>query len=73
MARYSRSECVAIEDVEVVRETEKALLCAFELKNGRQELWIPKSQIHDDSEVYEEDTEGVLVIPEWLAIEKGLV
>lgn len=38
-----------------------------------QEVWIPKSQIDDDSEVYEANTEGDLIIPEWLAREKGLV
>jgi hypothetical protein len=58
-----------IEDVEAIRETDAALLC---LIAGR-EVWIPKSQIHDDSEVWGEEQEGTLVIPEWLAKEKGLV
>jgi len=35
--------------------------------------WIPKSLIHDDSEVYKRDTNGVLIIPRWLAEEKRLV
>ena len=36
---------------------------------------IPRSQIHDDSEVYDEDkhNEGKLVIPEWLAEDRGLI
>lgn len=36
---------------------------------------IPKSQIHDDSEVYDagENSEGKLVIPEWLAEDRGLL
>ncbi len=34
------------------------------------ELMIPISQIHDDSEVYELHGEGELVITEWLAGEK---
>jgi hypothetical protein len=37
------------------------------------ELWIPKSQVHDDSEVYKKGTEGKLVITAWLATQKGLV
>jgi hypothetical protein len=63
------SKTVTISNVHVVRETDKALLCSIE----GEEIWIPKSQIHDDSEVYEDGGEGDLVINEWLAIEKGLV
>jgi hypothetical protein len=63
------AETVQIQNVTVVMEKEKALLVEVE---GEQ-IWIPKSQIHDDSEVYKADTEGTLVIPEWLAKEKGLV
>lgn len=36
-------------------------------------MWIPKSQINDDSEVYAKDTEGTLIITEWIAAQKGLV
>ena len=34
------------------------------------ELMIPTSQIHDDSEVYEVPGVGELIISEWLAIQK---
>lgn len=64
----SRKDCVEIQDVTVKRETEAAILVVVE----GEEIWIPKSQIHDDSEVYEKDTEGQLVIPLWLAEAKGL-
>lgn len=62
---------VSFEDVRVVRGSSKALLCEI---NGEQH-WIPKSQIDDDSEVFDdgENAEGTLVLPEWLAVEKGLV
>lgn len=33
--------------------------------------WIPKSQIQDDSEVYEKGGEGVLVVSSWLAQQEG--
>jgi hypothetical protein len=39
-----------------------------------EEVWIPFSQIHADSEVWEDSEvgeEGKLVIPEWLATKKG--
>ena len=60
---------VTFSDVTVVRESDAALLCNIE----GEEIWIPKSQITDDSEVYKADTEGDLVITEWLAEQKGLV
>ncbi|KKN72202.1 hypothetical protein LCGC14_0413390 [marine sediment metagenome] len=62
------AEPVRISDVTVVRETDLALLCDIE----GEEYWIPKSQIHDDSEVYEDGTEGDLVISAWLAKQKDL-
>lgn len=62
-------------DVTVKAESEKgsndsgALLCLID----GEEIWIPKSQITDDSEVYETGTEGTLVVTEWIAEQKGLV
>lgn len=56
------------EDVEVKHETEMAILCVVD----GNEVWIPKSIIHDDSEVFKAGTTGRLIIPEWLAKAKGL-
>lgn len=58
-----------IENVVALRASEKALLCEVD---GKQ-VWIPQSQILDDSEVWKAADEGQLVIPMWLAEEKGLV
>lgn len=55
--------------VEAIDDTDKALLCVIDGKK----YWIPKSQIDEDSEVYKKGTDGTLIIPEWLATEKGLV
>jgi hypothetical protein len=63
------AETVQIQNVKALRETEKALLVGVE----GEEVWLPKSQIDDDSEVYKDNTEGVLVIPLWLAEKHGLV
>lgn len=61
---------VSFEDIKVVKESPKALLC---LING-EEVWIPKSQIDEDSEVWNEKTSGgTLIITEWIAKEKGLI
>lgn len=61
------SETVYLDGVRCLRQTDKALLCNYE----GEEFWIPKSQIHDDSEVTAVGDEGVLAIPSWLADEKG--
>ena len=55
----------------VIRETTNALLCEI----GDRQVWIPRSQIcFEESDIYEEgDGNGVVVIPEWLAIEKELI
>ena len=46
-----------------------ALYCDF----GDSKVWIPISQIHDNSEVWEEGQRGDIIIPLWLAKEKELV
>jgi hypothetical protein len=72
MAEYQDGDLrmhTEVEDVLVKSETEKALLCIIE---GEQ-MWIPKSQITDDSEVWKQGDEGTLVITEWLAEQKGLL
>ena len=55
-------------DADCIRETDKAILVLV----GSEELWIPKSQIDDDSEVWKEGDAGELVISNWIALEKGL-
>lgn len=62
------SEKVEFHDVEVKHETDKALLVDIE----GEEVWIPKSVIDDDSEVYKSGTEGTLIIPEWFSKKNGL-
>lgn len=55
----------------VVRATGRALLCRLETG---EERWIPKSVIHDDSEVYDqgENAAGELVVQGWWADREGL-
>lgn len=56
-----------IESVEV--ETERAILVEIE----GEKVWVPKSQIHDDSEVYSKRSGGgVLIVSRWWAEQKGL-
>lgn len=59
---------VSLPNVICKRETDAALLC--EIKG--EDLWIPKSQISDDSEVFEDGGQGTLIVSEWIALQKGL-
>lgn len=54
-------------DAKATRETDKAVLFIIE----GQEEWIPKSQIHDDSEVWQGGCEGALIVTEWFAEQRG--
>lgn len=65
-------EKVTLLDVVCTMETEKAIL--VKIKDADEEqYWIPKSQIDDESEVYQENDEGKLVISAWIAEQKGLL
>lgn len=65
-----------IQDVIVLHETKPgeanqgALLCKAPVW-GDEEIWIPKSQITDDSEVYKSGTSGELIVTEWFARKQG--
>jgi len=50
---------------------------AIQVTDGKREVWIPNSQIHADSEIYngaqcDLGDGGILIIPDWLAKEKGM-
>lgn len=62
---------VSFDDVSVENETAKALLVRIESKS----YWLPKSAIHDDSEVFDglDNSEGKLVVQQWWAEKEGLV
>jgi len=34
-------------------------------------FWVPKSVVHDDSEVYKDGSSGKLVVQEWFAEKEG--
>jgi hypothetical protein len=60
---------VTLLEVTCKRETDQAILCIID----KREVWVPKSQVHDDSEVYAQGHEGKLVISAWFADKEGLV
>ncbi len=61
---------VTFEDCKCDRDTPQAILVSG---IESHEIWIPKSQVDDDSEVYQSGTEGKLIISEWIAEKKGLI
>lgn len=60
-----------IENCSVIASTEKAIL--VESDNLDEETWIPKSVIHDNSEVYKNNTTGNLIVSDWFAKKKGWI
>jgi hypothetical protein len=63
-----RREMIAFEAVEVVRETELALLCLI----AGERHWIGRMQLLPGSEVKHAGDRGRVVLPQWLVIERGL-
>jgi hypothetical protein len=55
--------------VSVEAETDLALLCNIDDKKH----WIPKSVVHEDSEVSSEGDTGTIVLQRWFAEKEGLV
>lgn len=39
---------------------------------GRTEFWIPSSQVHDNSEVYQKGDTGKLIMSRWIAQQKNI-
>lgn len=60
-----------IENAKCIKQTSKAIL--VEAPEFEIPQWIPQTQIDEDSEVYKLNTEGDLIISDWLATEKGYV
>jgi hypothetical protein len=59
---------VVLDDVEVVRETELALLCRI----GGQRHWVARMQLLAGTDVRHAGDRGRLVLPAWLATERRM-
>jgi hypothetical protein len=66
---FMTEQTVELEDVAVEAETDLALLCNIDDKKH----WIPKSVVHEDSEVSSDGDTGTIVIMRWFAEKEGLV
>jgi hypothetical protein len=49
--------------------TAQALLC---MKQNLDDIWIPRSVIHDNSEVWRASQSGIMIVKVWWAEKKGL-
>lgn len=58
---------------QAISGTEKAL--RVQLESEDRPRWVPRSQIHDDSEVFDDkdNASGDLVVTKWFAEKEGLV
>lgn len=63
------SEGADVGQAVVLKESDKALL--VQIIDLEEEIWVPKSQIHDDSEVFKSDQSGKLVVTTWFANKQG--
>ena len=63
-----RGPFLSFDDVLCKAETDKAVLCDVQ----GNEVWIPKGQIHDDSEVFARNGKGRLVVTQWIAEQKKI-
>ncbi len=57
-----------------IAESEKALKVRVQIKAGTKEMWVPKSCIHDGSEVFDnkDNKTGKRALHRWFADEEGL-
>jgi len=63
---------VDVGQAQVIGASAKALRVQLESEDAPR--WIPRSVIHDDSEVYDDDKNatGTLVLARWFAEKEGL-
>ena len=67
MTIWREEEVHRIDNVRSLKATAKALLCDVD----GEEVWVPQSQIHADSEVYAAEQEGTLAVTAWFAKQRG--
>lgn len=61
----------SVDNVICVKETEKAICIKINDPKYMQTMWLPKSQLHADSQVYEMDTAGTIIMSQWIYDQKN--
>lgn len=62
------NDTITIEGARCENETAKAIL-VWTIGGS---WWVPKSVVHDDSEVYKAGTDGDLIVARWFAEKEGI-
>lgn len=71
MAQMTGNEPFELENVEVLQDTEKALLCRIDGIGGL-ETWLPRKLFMGGTTVEFKGDFGKVIIPRWLAEERNL-
>lgn len=61
----------SIDDADCIHETPKAIL--VEAPDFDEAVWVPQSQVDDESEVYKRGTTGTLIVSDWFAEQQGWI
>ena len=74
MSDHDDDETETFEESIVDRETDAAILVTLRLGHRYRRMWIPKSVIHDDSEVFDSRShaEGKLILMSWFCRKEGI-
>ena len=60
-----------IEDAKIVKDTGKAIL--VNAPEFNEDVWIPQSQVDDNSEIWKEGESGDLLVTDWFAEKQGWI
>lgn len=60
-----------VENAEIIKDTGQAILVNAPEFDKPQ--WVPQSQVHDDSDIYQEGEEGDLKVKTWWAEKEGWI
>jgi hypothetical protein len=68
VSREEDDEGYVFEDCEIIHQTDRAL--KVRLDDGT-EIWVPKSVVHDNSEIWKAEEKGDLTVKHWWARSSG--
>ena len=68
MSRDDEDEGHVFSDVKIVHQTDRAIKVKLD---DEREIWVPKSVIHDNSEIWKVEEEGDLMVKRWWAEKEG--
>ena len=67
------TESVSYNDCKIVHDTHDAILVLIPEVDEGDPVWVPQSQVHEDSEIWRKGDAGTLTVTQWIAEQKGWV